>query len=314
MKITKKPVLLAGLLVSSLGLMSVAHAADEVSSAASKAAEVASAWAVTTNVGYVSDYYARGISQSWHSPAIQGGIDIAHSSGFYAGGFGSSISSNTFSGGSTEFDLYGGYNGLIPAVEGLGYTVGAIGFFYPGASWKKYNLGGLAGTPETPNGGKFDTYEANAGLSYKWLSAKASVTLGNYFGAEKATGWDGDTKGTTYLELNAAYPLPVWDLTLIGHVGRLNVNGNLDLSKSSSVSPNRNTSPDYSDYKVGLSKVFKIAQSEGWNAGIYYVGATNGGAGGYWGKAGFGGSSFTGSPETRNLADGRAVVTLGRLF
>jgi uncharacterized protein (TIGR02001 family) len=303
--------LLSLAVLSALAVPTVSFA-EEVSAAAPAAAVAASDWTVTTNVGYVSDYYARGISQSWHSPAIQGGVDIAHSSGFFAGAFGSSISSNTFSGGSTEFDLYGGYNGLIPAVEGLGYSVGAIGYLYPGASWKKYDLQGAPG--QTPNGGKFDTYEANAGLSYKWLSAKASVTLGNWFGAEKATGWDGDTNGTTYVELNAAYPLPVWDLTLIGHVGRLSVNGKLDLSKTSSGSLNMNDSPDYTDYKVGLSKVFKIAQSEGWNAGIYYVGASNGGTGGYWGKRGFGGSSFTGSAETRNLADGRLVVTLGRLF
>jgi uncharacterized protein (TIGR02001 family) len=283
--------------------------AEEVSAAPAVAA---SDWTVSTNVGYVSDYYARGISQSWHSPAVQGGIDFSHSSGFYAGGFGSSIGSNTFAGGSAEFDIYGGYNGLIPAVDGLGYTVGAIGYLYPGASWKKYD--GLTEKNLTPNGGKFDTYEVNAGLSYKWLSAKASMTLGNYFGAEKATGFDGDTKGTYYLELNAAYPLPIWDMTLIGHIGRLNVNGKLNLNEPSSQTAAMNDTVDYTDYKVGLSKVFKIAQSEGWNAGVYYVGASNGGFNGYWGKRGFGGSSFTGSPETRNLADGRVVVTLGRSF
>jgi uncharacterized protein (TIGR02001 family) len=288
--------------------MSAATAAEEVSAAAPV---VASDWTVTTNLGMVSDYYARGISQSWHSPAIQGGVDFAHSSGFYAGGFGSSIGSNTFAGGSAEFDLYGGYNGLIPAVEGLGYTVGAIGYIYPGGSWNKYVYQNVN---QTPSGGRFDTYEANAGLSYKWISAKASVTLGNYFGAEKVTGFDGDTKGSTYVELNAAYPLPMWNLTLIGHVGRLNVNGKLDLTKGSSQTPAMNDTVDYTDYKVGLSKVFKIAQSEGWNAGVYYVGASNGGFNGYWGKRGFGGSSFTGSAETRNLADGRVVVTLGRSF
>ena len=39
-------------------------------------------------------------------------------------------------------------------------------------------------------GGRWDTYEANFGLSYKWISAKASVTLGDWYGAERETGWD----------------------------------------------------------------------------------------------------------------------------
>lgn len=302
--------LLSLAVLSALALPTASFAEEVVAAAAAPVA--ASDWTVTTNVGYVSDYYARGISQSWHRPAVQGGVDIAHSSGFYAGAFGSTISSITYAGGSTEFDLYGGYNGLIPAVEGLGYTVGAIGYLYPGASWKKYDLPDRKNV--TPGGGRFDTYEANAGLSYKWLSAKASVTLGNYFGAEKATGFDGDTKGTTYVELNAAYPLPMWNLTLIGHVGHLNVNGKLDLAVPSSSNAANNDSPNYTDYKVGLSKVFKIAQSEGWNAGVYYVGASNGGAGGYWGKNGFGGASFAGTTESRDLAAGRVVVTLGRAF
>jgi uncharacterized protein (TIGR02001 family) len=48
-------------------------------------AEEKSAWTLSRNVAFVSDYYSRGISQSWHKPAVQAGMDIAHESGFYAG-------------------------------------------------------------------------------------------------------------------------------------------------------------------------------------------------------------------------------------
>jgi len=303
--------LLSLAVLSALVAPSFASAAEEAAEAAvTKEAEPT--WTLSSNIGLVSDYYVRGVSQSWHKPALQGGVDLTHSSGFYTGIWGSSISPNTFPDASLEIDAYAGYNGSISAIEGLGYTVGAIGYFYPNGTWKKYSYQNVPN--QTPKGGRWNTYEANFGLSYKWLSAKASVTLGDWFGAEKSTGWDGSTSGTTYLEMNAAYPLPWWDLTLVGHVGHLNVAGKLDLTVSSSANTANEDNPDYTDYKVGLSKSFSVLKSEGWNAGVYYVGATNGGNKGYWGKNGFGGASFNGNFETRDLTKDRLVVTLGRSF
>ena len=308
--------------LSAFAVSSAALAAEE----AAKPAEPS--FSVTTNIGFASDYYARGVSQSWHKPAVQGGFDVAHSSGFYAGVWGSNITPNTYPDANVELDAYAGYNGSVPGVKDLGFTVGAIGYFYPGGSWKKYNLNGDP-TPsgsQTPLGGRWDTYEANAGLSYKWLSAKASMTLSDWYGAEQNTGWTSGTKGSTYLELNAAIPTPIDGLTLIAHVGHLNVAGKLntaaDFSNGEggtgdgggtgpSDSPSGAINPDYTDWKVGLSKAFKIANADGWNAGIYYVGNDNDS---YWGNRGYGGTSFNASPETKNLNDGRVVVTLGRSF
>ena len=47
---------------------------------------------ITANVSLTSDYRYRGISQSNLQPAIQGGFDYAHPSGFYIGNWNSSIS------------------------------------------------------------------------------------------------------------------------------------------------------------------------------------------------------------------------------
>ena len=285
-------------------------------------------WSLTTNMGFVSDYRARGVSQTWRKEAIQGGFDLTHSSGFYLGAFGSNVSPNTYPKANVELDLYGGYNGEIKAVEGLGYTVGAIGYFYPNGSWDKYTLSNdtVDGTvKQTPGGGRWDTYEANAGISYKWLSAKASVTLGDWYGAERKTGWTKSTRGTTYLELNAAIPTPLDGLTLIGHVGRLNVNGELDptfetnasgVAQLPSFSTSGATKPDYTDYKVGLSYAFKVLNADGWNAGLYYIGNNNDN---YWGSRGYGGTSFNGAgsatvAESKNLNKDAAVFTLGRTF
>jgi len=302
------------LLTAVLGALYMPSVSFAEEAPAAAPAEPASPWSVTTNIGFVSDYYARGVTQNWHKPAVQGGIDVAHSSGFFAGVWGSNVSPNTFPDATVELDLYGGYNGSIKAVEGLGYSIGAIGYFYPGGSWKKYNYLGVPN--QTPEGGRWNTYEANVGLSYKWLSAKASVTLGDWFGAEKKTGWDGGTSGSTYIELNAAYPLPWYGLTLVGHVGSLNVAGKLNKGyvSSSGQMPSATTesgNPDYVDFKVGLSKAFKIANSDGWNAGLYYVGNDNDS---YWSEKGYGGSSFNGSAETKDMSDDRWVVSISRVF
>ena len=46
---------------------------------------------ITGNASVVSDYNWRGITQTAGDPAIQGGIDYAHDSGFYAGAWGSNV-------------------------------------------------------------------------------------------------------------------------------------------------------------------------------------------------------------------------------
>jgi len=47
---------------------------------------------ITANVTVVNDYRYRGMTQSNYKPAIQGGFDYAHESGFYIGNWNSSIS------------------------------------------------------------------------------------------------------------------------------------------------------------------------------------------------------------------------------
>lgn len=314
----RQSILLTAVL-STLSFAQVSYAAEEP----------ASDWTATGNVTFVTDYYSRGISQSWHKPTAQGGFDITHSSGFYAGMWGSGVTPNTYPDATTEIDIYGGYNGTIPAVEGLGWSAGLYGYLYPGGSWKKYRASNSSNPNDvlTPSGGRWDTYEANVGLSYGWLSAKMSYTLTDWWGANRDTGWNGSTKGSTYFELNAAYPLPWWDLTLIAHLGRLNVSGKLDtnfqtignesgLPNSPSGSISGATNPDYTDWKIGLSKAFKIGKTEGWNAGVYWIESDNSR---YWGQYGYGGTSFNGkgtstTAQSKNLNDGRIVLTIGRTF
>ena len=47
---------------------------------------------VAYNVGLYSQYIFRGLTQTDRKPALQGGVDLTHSSGFYLGAWGSNIS------------------------------------------------------------------------------------------------------------------------------------------------------------------------------------------------------------------------------
>ncbi len=181
----------------------------------------------TGNVTLASEYLYRGIAQTRGKPALQGGFDYAHASGLYAGIWGSNISwigdGTSGASASLEIDVYGGYKGAI--TDDFGYDIGVLTYNYPGSG--------------KPTGAaKPDTTEVYGALSWKWLTVKYSHSTGSLFGWTKIS--DGTkTKGSGYLELNAAYDLGEgWGIT--GHVGRQKVKGYSDAS--------------YTDYKVGVTK------------------------------------------------------------
>lgn len=76
----------------------------------------------------VSDYRFRGISFSGGDFAVQGTINLNHSSGFYIGSWASSIEDSPVYG-STEVDLYGGWTG--PLGGGITADVGVLYYAYP---------------------------------------------------------------------------------------------------------------------------------------------------------------------------------------
>ena len=120
----KTYIALASALIASVSTL--AHA----QSAAPAAAAPAPDWTVTGNLSLASDYRFRGISQTNKQPAISGGFDVAHSSGFYIGNWNSNIDSDFFQGANIEMDFYGGYKGTL---ADFGYDLGAIYYYYPGS-------------------------------------------------------------------------------------------------------------------------------------------------------------------------------------
>lgn len=86
----------------------------------------ASAAEVSGNVALATDYRFRGISQTDRDPAIQGGFDWAHDSGFYVGAW----ASNVAFGGSSEMDFYGGWAKDLN--DNLSVDFGYLYYAYPG--------------------------------------------------------------------------------------------------------------------------------------------------------------------------------------
>src|ERR1039457_5226361 len=101
---------------------------------ADAAPAAAPAPAVVANVGWVSNYVFRGITQTIGKPAVQGGFDYSHSSGFYAGVWGSNVSWITGSGAagdaSLETDTYLGIRNSF--ATDYSYDVGLIRYNYFG--------------------------------------------------------------------------------------------------------------------------------------------------------------------------------------
>src|SRR5438477_7736364 len=127
----------------------------------------------TANVGVFSEYIFRGISQTGGRPAVQGGFDYAHASGFYLGTWASNISwledFGLYNRSSLEWDFYGGYKQNFPGSEDWTYDLGVYGYVYPGR--------------KSPGVFDVDTWELYGAVGWKWASLKFSYALTDYFGA-----------------------------------------------------------------------------------------------------------------------------------
>lgn len=158
------------------------------------------------NVGAVTDYRFRGISQSRKKPAIQGGIDYALPGGFYVGTWASSILWIKDYGGKTnlELDLYGGYKGEIQ--KDFTYDVGLLQYAYIGNK--------LSDTGLLKDGNTTELYGA---MTYGPVIGKVSYSLTNLFGNYNF-GSDKDTKGSYYVELAGTFDLGS-GFSLTPHIG-----------------------------------------------------------------------------------------------
>ncbi len=194
---------------------------------------------VSANVAFTSDYVFRGISQTGEDPAIQGGFDFKHASGFYAGVWGSNVKFNpAVDDASLETDLYAGFAGTL-GDSGLGWDVGAIYYAYPGSK----------------SDANLDYWEAKGALNYafKGVALEPSVGLALYYSPE----FTGKTGDATYVVGSLNLSLPQ-DFGLSMHIGQQSID---------------KTVPDsYIEYGVGISK-----QVAGFGLALNYYGTNDNG-------------------------------------
>lgn len=152
---------------------------------------------VSGNIAIVSDYRFRGVSLSGGDIALQGGIDVAHDSGFYIGTWGSSIDDGgTDLLGDVELDLYGGWRG--PVAEGVTLDVGLLYYMYP--------------TEDL--GADTDYFEPYASVAFTLGPAEA--TVGAAYAFEQNALGDSDN---LYLYTDLGVGIPSTPITLTGHLG-----------------------------------------------------------------------------------------------
>ena len=271
---------------------------------------------ISANIAIVNNYVFRGLSQTNFNPAIQGGIEYAHTSGFYIGNWNSNISwiSNTYGTGGyiygkstpghtvrapIELDFYAGFRSEWLA-KGYASDIGIITYYYP-----------TSGIPNTDgyftNPNSTEIYAAqNYTLGPVTGNFKFSYAVTTLFGTANSA-------GSFYPEFNIEYDTGFYGLALSGHIGYQryaghiqNQNGdNYAIYYSGDQIPNgtsNNSLYSYADWKLGVSKTFeeKIILTLAYSG----TNAKNFGANGY---------AFT-SPQGKNLAGSQGIISLTKLF
>lgn len=110
--------------------VTLALAAGTLAASTFACAEKVGDFDVSMNVGLASDYMFRGVSQTQNKGAIQGGLDVVHSTGLYVGTWGSNVD---FAAGdaSVEMDYYAGYRTSLGDVS---LDLGYLQYTYPDES------------------------------------------------------------------------------------------------------------------------------------------------------------------------------------
>lgn len=141
------------------------------------------------NVGIVSDYVFRGVSQTNEGPAVQMGADFTHESGIHAGVWASNVDYEDGDGANAEFDFYIGWSTQINDTLSFDATLLRYAYFDQSA----YNYNELIFT----------------------------LGVGDYLSF--LLGYSNDVfnsgESGTYVSASGSYPLAWWDLTLNGSVG-----------------------------------------------------------------------------------------------
>ena len=239
---------------------------------------------VTANVTLASDYRYRGITQGNFRPALQGGFDYAHASGFYIGNWNSSISwisdgygTNPAVSAPLEMDFYGGYK---TEVAGVALDGGLLQYYYSTKNMPGSTTVATCKTAGSRNacGVNPNTTEAYLAATYQFATLKYSYALTDLFGIY-------DSKGASYIDLALNYDTGFEGITLNGHIGKQMISTNTD-----------GVDYSYTDWKIGLTKDL----GKGLNVAVAYIGTNAKKAAYYVG--------------TKNSGQGTGFISLTKTF
>ena len=179
--------LIAASVLLGCGLTAVPAFADEETAPPSE-------FTVTGNAVLVTDYRFRGLSLSGGDPAIQGSINLNHSSGFYVGTWASSLEDSPVYG-NMEIDVYGGWTGEV--TSGLTADAGLVYYVYPNG--------------KVGDGNYFEPY-ASLSTTFGPATAKVGVAY-----AWKQNSLGGDDNLYVYTDLGAG--IPDTPISVSAHLG-----------------------------------------------------------------------------------------------
>jgi len=168
---------------------------------------------ITGNAALVTDYRFRGLSQTSGDPAIQGGITVTHSSGFYLAAWASLLDFKVLDApfapftpysdvyGNMELDIYGGWSG--PLGGGITADVGLLYYAYPTGDVGKAEFF----EPYASVSATVGPVTGKLGVAYAWKQESLDFNL------------DGDDDDNLYVFFDLSGGIPDTPVSLAAHVG-----------------------------------------------------------------------------------------------
>ncbi|QWE00325.1 hypothetical protein FD967_09905 [Polynucleobacter sp. JS-Mosq-20-D10] len=259
---------------------------------------------VTANVTVVNNYVYRGLTQSNFKPAIQGGFDYAHESGFYVGNWNSSISwladgyATSKVSAPVEMDFYAGFKKELIA-EGFASDIGVLQYYYPAQGLPSMTIGGSAAAKNTliasgrqALGVSPNTTELYAAQNFTFGPltgfVKVSYAVTPLFGIYNSV-------GSYYPDLTANYDTGFYGITANAHLGYQAIPNSYKNAAGKSMDFS------YMDWKLGVTKDF----GGGLSGALAYVATT---------AATVGGSYIYATPQSKNQGATQYLVSLTKTF